>query len=107
MTLLLRICRFYARQVHIIAVGLGLTFALFLSFKSEAGVIAFDLLVLFYGGIAGYALAGCLLVPAFVLLKYAGEDDTPEETPSAMETLLFRRGKKGSRRTPDPEDPDQ
>jgi len=46
-------------------------------------------------------------VPAFILLKYAGQDDTPEETPSAMETLLFRRGKKGSHRTSGPEDPDQ
>ena len=58
------------------------------------------------GGLAGYAFAGCLVVPVFLFKKIAGVQSAPNEVTSAMEGVLFRRHKKadakrGASRGPD------
>ncbi|MGC6454377.1 MAG: hypothetical protein ACON31_10750 [Candidatus Puniceispirillaceae bacterium] len=91
---ILKSCEFYARQIHLIAVALSAVFALVLAVKGDAGTVSFDLYVLFYGGLCGYALAGCLMVPVFIFLKLAGVEQRPSEAATAMEALLFRRRKR-------------
>ncbi len=94
MSVIRRICAFYSRQVHVIAVLLGLAFAALYAIKADPGSVSFDLFALFYGGITGYAVAGFFMVPVFIFLKFTGDDQRPAETTSAMEALLFRRHKK-------------
>ena len=90
---LLTICRFYTRQVNLIAFVLGLGFALLFALTANPGEIAFDLFALFYGGIVGFAVAGFLMIPVFLILKFLGGDVQPEGTTSALESILFRRPK--------------
>ena len=70
--------------------------------RREGGyeTISFDLFVLYYGGLAGYAVAGSLMVPVFICLKLAGIEQRPSETSTAMEALLFRRRKRKGRQDP-------
>ena len=93
---LLTICRFYTRQVNLIAFVLGLGFALLFALTANPGEIAFDLFALFYGGIVGFAVAGLLMIPVFLILKFLGGDVQPEGTTSALESILFRRPKRKS-----------
>ena len=51
---MLKLCEFYARQIHLIAVIFGAVAALFFALTGDTGTISFDLSVLFYGGLAGY-----------------------------------------------------
>jgi len=69
-------------------------FALCFALTGDPGSISFDLFVLFYGGLAGYTVAGLLMVPVFLVLKFAGGEEQPSETTTAMEALLFRRRKR-------------
>tara|TARA_B100000963_G_C22146958_1_gene460065 strand:- start:78 stop:404 length:327 start_codon:yes stop_codon:yes gene_type:complete len=88
------LCEFYTRHVHLIALLLSATFVAYFAVTGEPGSIAFDLFVLFYGGLAGYTVAGILMVPVFLFQKIAGVESAPNETTSAMEGVLFRRRKK-------------
>ena len=93
---LLTICRFYTRQVNLIAFVLGLCFALLFAVTANPGEIAFDLFALFYGGIICFVVAGFLMIPVFLILKFLGGDIRPEDTTSALESILFRRPKRKS-----------
>ena len=93
---LIAICEFYSRQVNLIAFILSVLFATFFAIRASSSPVALDLFALFYGGIAGYGLAGFLMVPVFLILKYFGEGITTQETTSALEGVLFRRPKKNS-----------
>ena len=73
---------------------LGLGFALLFALTANPGEIAFDLFALFYGGIVGFAVAGFLMIPVFLILKFLGGDVQPEGTTSALESILFRRPKR-------------
>ena len=100
------LCGFYTRHVHLIALILSAAFAAYLAVTDDPGSISFDLFVLFYGGLAGYAIAGYLIVPVFLFQKIAGVESAPNEVTSAMEGVLFRRRKKadakrGASRAPD------
>ena len=75
---------------------LGLGFALLFVITANPGEIAFDLFALFYGGIVGFAVAGFMMIPVFLVLKILGGDIRPEETTSALEGILFRRPKRNS-----------
>ena len=88
------LCGFYTRHVHLIAFLLSGLFATYFAVTGDPGSISFDLFVLFYGGLAGYAVAGCLMVPVFLFQKIAGVESAPNETTSATEGVLFRRRKK-------------
>jgi len=88
------LCDFYTRNVHLIALLLSAAFAAYFAVTGDPGSISFDLFVLFYGGLAGYAVAGCLMVPVFLFQKIAGLESSPNEVTSAMEGVLFRRRKK-------------
>ena len=88
------LCGFYTRHVHLIALLLSAAFAAYLAVIVDPGTISFDLFALFYGGLAGYSVAGCLMVPIFLFQKIAGLEGTPNETTSAMEGVLFRRRRK-------------
>ena len=88
------LCGFYTRHVHLIALILSAAFAAYFAVTGDPGSISFDLFVLFYGGLAGYAVAGCLMVPVFLFQKIAGVESAPNEVTSAMEGVLFRRRKK-------------
>ena len=57
------LCGFYTRHVYLIALILSAAFAAYFAVTGDPGSISFDLFVLFYGGLAGYAVAGCLMVP--------------------------------------------
>ena len=98
--IILKFCEAYTRQIHLIAVALSAVFAVIFAVKGDAGTISFDLFVLFYGSLAGYAVAGCLMVPVFICLKLAGIEQRPSETSTAMEALLFRRRKRKGRQDP-------
>lgn len=91
---LLTICQFYTRQVNRLAFVLGLGFALLFALTTNPGEIAFDLFALIYGGIVGFAVAGFLMIPVFLILKFLGGDVRPESTASALESVLFRRPKR-------------
>ena len=91
---LLTICRFYTRQVNLIAFLLSLGFALLFALTANPGKIALDLFALFYGGIVGFGVAGFLMIPVFLILKFLGGDIRPEDTTSAVESILFRRPKR-------------
>jgi len=91
---LLTFCRFYTKQVNLIAFLLGLGFALLFALIANPGEIAFDLFALFYGGIVGFGVAGFLMIPVFLILKFLGGDIRPEDTTSAVESILFRRPKR-------------
>ena len=100
------LCGFYTRHVHLIALILSAAFAAYFAVTGDPGSISFDLFVLFYGGLTGYAVAGCLMVPVFLFQKIAGVESAPNEVTSAMEGVLFRRRKKadaerGASRAPD------
>ena len=100
------LCGFYSRHVHLIALLLSAAFAAYFAVTGDPGTISFDLFVLFYGGLAGYSVAGCLMVPVFLFQKIAGVEDTPNETTSAIQGVLFRRrrkadAKKGAAQAPD------
>ena len=69
-------------------------FAAYLAVTDDPGSISSDLFVLFYGGLAGYAVAGCLMVPVFLFQKIASVENAPNELTSAMEGVLFRRRRK-------------
>ena len=88
------LCGFYTRHVHLIALLLSTAFAAYFAVSGDPGSISFDLFALFYGGLAGYAVAGCLMVPVFLFQKIAGVESAPNEVTSAMEGVLFRRRKK-------------
>ena len=88
------LCGFYTRHVHLIALLLSTAFAAYFAVSGDSGSISFDLFALFYGGLAGYAVAGCLMVPVFLFQKIAGVESAPNEVTSAMEGVLFRRRKK-------------
>ena len=88
------LCGFYTRHVHLIALILSAAFAAYFAVTGDSGSISFDLFVMFYGGLAGYAVAGCLMVPVFLFQKIAGVERAPNEVTSAMEGVLFRRRKK-------------
>ena len=62
--------------------------------------------MLFYGGLAGYAVAGCLMVPVFLFQKIASVESAPNEVTSAMESVLFRRRKKADAKRSAFRDPD-
>ena len=87
-------CDFYTRHVHLFALLLSVAFAAYFAVTGDPASISFDLFVLFYGGLAGYAVAGCLMVPVFLFQKIAGVESAPNEVTSAMEGVLFRRRKK-------------
>jgi len=88
------LCGFYTRHVHLIALLLSAVFAAYFAVTGDPGSISFDLFVLFYGGLAGYAVAGGLMVPVFLFQKVAGVESAPNEVTTAMEGVLFRRRKK-------------
>ena len=88
------LCGFYTRHVHLIALILSAAFAAYFAVTGDPGSISFDLFVMFYGGLAGYAVAGCLMVPVFLFQKVAGVESAPNEVTSAIEGVLFRRRKK-------------
>ena len=71
------LCGFYTRHVHLIALILSAAFAAYFAVTGDPGSISFDLFVLFYGGLAGYAVAGCLMVPVFLFQKVAGVESAP------------------------------
>ena len=73
------------------ALFLSVAFAAYFAVKGDPVSICFDQFVLFYGGLAGYAVAGCLMVPVFLFQKIAGVESAPNEVTSAMEGVLFRR----------------
>ena len=88
------LCDFYTRHVNLIALLLSAAFAAYFAVKGDPGSISFDLFVLFYGGLAGYTVAGFLMVPVFLFQRIAGVESAPNETTSAMEGVLFRRHKR-------------
>ena len=88
------LCDFYTRHVNLIALLLSVAFAGYFAVTGDPGSISFDLFVLFYGGLAGYTVAGCLMVPVFLFQRIAGVESAPNEPTSAMEGVLFRRHKK-------------
>ena len=88
------VCGIYTRQVHLIALILSAAFAAYFAVTGDPGSISFDLFVLFYGGLAGYAVAGCLMVPVFLFQKITGVESAANKVTSAMEGVLFRRRKK-------------
>ena len=100
------LCGFYTRHVHLIALLLSAVFAAYFAVTGDPGTISFDLFVLFYGGLAGYSVAGCLMVPVFLFQKIAGVEGTPNETTSAMEGVLFRRRRKADAKKGAAQDPD-
>ena len=100
------LCGFYTRHVNLIALILSAAFAAYFAVKGDPGSISFDLFVLFYGGLAGYAVAGCLMVPVFLLQKIACVKSAPNEVTSAMEGVLFRRRKKADAERGASRDPD-
>ena len=100
------LCGFYTRHVNLIALILSAAFAAYFAVKGDPGSISFDLFVLFYGGLAGYAVAGCLMVPVFLFQKIAGGESAPNEVTSAMEGVLFRRRKKVDAERGASQDPD-
>ena len=100
------LCGFYTRHVHLIALILSAAFAAYFAVTGDPGSISFDLFVLFYGGLAGYAVAGCLMVPVFLFQKIAGVESAPNEVTSAMEGVLFRRRKKADAKRGASPDPD-
>ena len=100
------LCGFYTRHVHLIALILSAAFAAFFAVSGDPGSISFDLFLLFYGGLAGYAVAGCLMVPVFLFQKIAGVENSPNEVTSAMEGVLFRRRKKADAERGASPDPD-
>ena len=76
------LCGFYTRHVHLIALILSAAFAAYFAVTGDPGSISFDLFVLFYGGLAGYTVAGCLMVPVFLFQKiaeYPPKDGTPKQ----------------------------
>ena len=99
-------CGFYTRHVHRIALILSAAFAAYFAVTGDSGSISFDLFVLFYGGLAAYAVAGCLMVPVFLFQKIAGVESAPNEVTSAMEGVLFRRRKKADAERGASRDPD-
>ena len=80
--------------MHLIALILSAAFAAYLAVTGNPGSISFDLFVLFYGGLAGYAVAGCLMVPVFLFQKIASVESAPNEGASVMASVLFRRRRK-------------
>ena len=102
----INLCGFYTRHVHLIALLLSAAFAAYFALASDPGTISLDLFVLFYGGLAGYSVAGCLMVPVFLFQKIAGVEGTPNETTSAMESVLFRRRRKADANKGGAKDPD-
>ena len=100
------LCDFYTRHVHLIALILSAAFGAYFAVTGDPGSISFDLFVLFYGGLAGYAVAGCLMVPVFLFQKIAGVESAPNEVTSAMEGVLFRRRKKADAERGASPDPD-
>ena len=100
------LCGFYTRHVHLSALLLSAAFAAYFAVTGDPGTISFDLFVLFYGGLAGYSVAGCLMVPVFLFQKIAGVEGTPNETTSAMEGVLFRRRRKADAKKGAAQDPD-
>ena len=100
------LCGFYTKHVHLIALLLSAAFAAYFAVTGDPGTISFDLFVLFYGGLAGYSVAGCLMVPVFLFQKIAGVEGTPNETTSAMEGVLFRRRRKADAKKGAAQDPD-
>ena len=100
------LCGFYTRHVHLIALILSAAFATYFAVTGDPGSISFDLFVLFYGGLAGYAVAGSLMVPVFLFQKIAGVESAPNEVTSAMEGVLFRRRKKADAERGASADPD-
>ena len=56
------LCGFYTRHMHLIALILSAAFAAYFAVTGDPGSISFDLFVLFYGGLAGYAVAGLSLI---------------------------------------------
>ena len=100
------LCGFYTRHVHLIALILSAAFAAYFAVTGDPGSISFDLFLLFYGGLAGYAIAGCLMVPVFLFQKIAGVESAPHEVTSAMEGVLFRRRKKAKTERGASRDPD-
>ncbi len=100
------LCGFYTRHVHLIALLLSAAFAAYFAVTGDQGSISFDLFVLFYGGLVGYAVAGCLMVPVFLFQKIAGVESAPNEVTSATEGVLFRRRKKADAERGASQDPD-
>ena len=100
------LCGFYTRHVHLIALILSAAFAAYFAVTGAPGSISFDLFVLFYGGLAGYAVAGCLMVPVYLFQRIAGGESAPNEVTSAMEGVLFRRRKKADAERGASRDPD-
>ena len=100
------LCGFYTRHVHLIALLLSAAFAAYFAVTGDPGSISFDLFVLFFGGLAGYAFAGCLMVPVFLFQQIAGVESAPSEVTSAMEGVLFRRRKKAAAKRGASRDPD-
>ena len=100
------LCGFYTRHVHLIALILSAAFAAYFAVTGDPGSISFDLFVLFYGGLAGYAVAGCLIVPVFLFQKTASVESAPNEVTSTMEGVLFRRRKKADAERGASRDPD-
>ena len=92
--------------MHLIALILSAAFAAYFAVTGDPGSISFDLLVLFYGGLAGYAVAGCLIVPVFLFQKTASVESAPNEVTSTMEGVLFRRRKKADAERGASPDPD-
>jgi len=88
------LCGFYTRHVHMMALFLSVAFAAYFAVKGDPVSICFDQFVLFYGGLAGYAVAGCLMVPVFLFQKIASVESAPNEGASVMASVLFRRRRK-------------
>ena len=105
-TTAITLCGFYTRHAHLIALILSAAFAAYFAVTSDPGSISFDLFVLFNGGLAGYAVAGCLMVPVFLFQKIAGVESASNEVTSAMEGVLFRRRKKADAKRGDSRPPD-
>ena len=76
------------------ALFLSVAFAAYFAVTGDPGSICFDQFVLFYGGLAGYAVAGCLMVPVFLFQKIASVESAPNEGASVMASVLFRRRRK-------------
>ena len=100
------LCGIYTRHVHLIALILSAAFAAYFAVTGDSGSISFDLFVLFYGGLAGYAVAGSLMVPVFLFQKIAGVESAPNAGTSAMEGVLCRRRKKADAERGASPDPD-
>ena len=76
------------------ALILSVAFAAYFAVTGDPGSICFDQFVLFYGGVAGYAVAGRLMVPVFLFQKIASVENAPNEGTSVMASVLFRRRRK-------------